>query len=166
MCARFEELDGEEQQNDHGEEEYDSAYNEDENLFAPSAPVRKASTLRNIDAPCNDSDNLQVGDDVILYAVLRSALPVAKATIISTNPNTLVGGQPLGRQFCEVVVNVVLKRDAMLPRPYGEMETMANAHLMSIAWPFKKLKVTSKASNSSRPTADNLIASVVLAGDG
>jgi hypothetical protein len=81
----------------------------------------------------------QVGKDVILYAVLRSELPVAKGTVISTNPNTIVGGQPLGNEYCEVVVDVVMKKDAMLPRTYGEMQTMASALNMNIAWPFNKV---------------------------
>ena len=41
---------------------------------------------------------------MILYTVLRSELPVAKGTITSTDPTTLVGGQPLGKQYCEVIV--------------------------------------------------------------
>jgi hypothetical protein len=76
---------------------------------------------------------------VILYAVLRSDLPLARGTIISTNPNTIVGGQPLGNEHCEVVVNVVMKRDAMLPRTYGEMMNMGSALSMNIAWPFNKV---------------------------
>lgn len=71
--------------------------------------------------------------------MLRSELPVAKGTIISTNPNTMVGGQVLGKQYCEVIVNLVLKRDAILPRPYAEMSTMADAQMMSIAWPYRKV---------------------------
>jgi hypothetical protein len=81
---------------------------------------------------------LQVGKDVILYALLRSD-PVAKGTIISTNPNSVLGGEALGNQYCEVVVNVVLKRDTILPRPYGDVKTMADAHKMSIAWPYKRV---------------------------
>ena len=38
-----------------------------------------------------------------------------------------------------MVVNVVLKRDTILPRPYGYVETMADAHKMSIAWPYKRV---------------------------
>lgn len=71
--------------------------------------------------------------------MLRCELPVAKGTIISTNPNTMVGGQVLGKQYCEVIVNLVLKRDAILPRPYAEMSTMADAQMMSIAWPYRKV---------------------------
>jgi hypothetical protein len=52
----------------------------------------------------------------------------------------MLGDQPLGREFCEVVVTCVLKRDAVLPHPYGNMETMADAKMMSIAWPYKKVR--------------------------
>jgi hypothetical protein len=50
-----------------------------------------------------------------------------------------MGDQPLGNEFCEVVVNVVIKWDAMLPRGYGEMQTMATALNMNITWPFNKV---------------------------
>jgi len=82
---------------------------------------------------------LQVGKEVILYAVLRSELPVAKGTIVSTNSTTLVGGQPLGKPYCEVIVSLVLKRDAILPRPHAEMNNMGDALMMAIAWPYKKV---------------------------
>jgi hypothetical protein len=81
----------------------------------------------------------QVGKDVILYAILRSELPVARAKIVSIDPNRIVGGQPLGNEYCEVLVNLVMKRDAMLPRPYGEIQTMTSADKMSIAWPLNKV---------------------------
>lgn len=69
----------------------------------------------------------------------RSALPVAKGTIISTNPNTVVGHERLGKQYCEVIVNLVMRRDADLPRPYDNMESMVGAYMMSIAWPYNKV---------------------------
>ena len=75
---------------------------------------------------------------MILYAILRDH-PVAKGTIISTNPSSVLGGVALGKQYCEVVVNVVLKRDALLPRPYGYLEEMGDADRMSIAWPYKRV---------------------------
>ena len=76
---------------------------------------------------------------MILYAILRSDQAVAKGIIISTDPSSEVVGQPLGRQYCEVIVNIVLKRDAILPRPYDEMEAMGDADMMSVAWPYKKV---------------------------
>jgi hypothetical protein len=50
----------------------------------------------------------------------------------------MLGDQPLGREFCEVVVTCVLKREAVLPRPYADMETMTDVKMMSIAWSYKK----------------------------
>jgi hypothetical protein len=52
----------------------------------------------------------------------------------------MLGDQPLGREFCEAVITCVLKRDAVLPHPYTNMETMADAKMMSIAWPNKKVR--------------------------
>ena len=81
----------------------------------------------------------QVGMNVILYEVVRSNVRVALGTIISTNPKTIIGGVPLGKQYCEVVVNHVLKRDATLPRTYPSVEKMADAHRLSIAWPYNRV---------------------------
>jgi hypothetical protein len=81
----------------------------------------------------------QVGMNVILYGILRSDAPVALGTIISTNPKSIIGGVALGKQYCEVVVNHVLKKDATLPRTYPGVEKMADAHHLSIAWPYNKV---------------------------
>lgn len=81
-------------------------------------------TPRGRTTSCNEDESL-VGKDVILYAVTRNDVPVAKATIVSTNPRTTVGGQALGVQYYEVVVNVVLKRDTVLPCPF-RIKTMAD----------------------------------------
>ncbi|GJN36684.1 hypothetical protein PR202_gb25567 [Eleusine coracana subsp. coracana] len=46
------------------------------------------------------------GRDVILNSIMRSYdVPVAKATIQTTNPNAIVAGTHLGVEFSEVVVN-------------------------------------------------------------
>jgi hypothetical protein len=58
---------------------------------------------------------------------------VGKGMIISTKQSTMLGDQPLGREFCEGVLTCVLKRDAVLPRPYADMESMADAKMKSIA---------------------------------
>ena len=80
----------------------------------------------------------QVGKEVTLYALFRPEA-VAKATVISTNPTNVLGGQPLVKHYCEVVVKVVIKRDTVLPRPYGDIETLANAKSMPIQWPYSRL---------------------------
>ncbi|CAN6329991.1 unnamed protein product [Urochloa humidicola] len=116
-----------------------------------SVPAKNTTATPSVvDAPRFAHGEL-VGKEVILYALVRSNQPVAKGTVISTNPNTIVGGQPLGKQYCELVVNVVMKKDAILPRPQDGMESMAAAHLMEIAWPYKK--VSNKASKPSHDAA-------------
>jgi len=64
---------------------------------------------------------------VILYEVVRS------------NARVALGGVALGKQYCEVVVNHVLKRDATLPRTYPGVEKMADAHRLLIAWPYNRV---------------------------
>ncbi|CAN6342875.1 unnamed protein product, partial [Urochloa humidicola] len=119
----------------------------------PSVPAMNTrATTSVVNAPHFAHDEL-VGKEVILYALLRSDQPVAKGTVISTNPNTIVGGKPLGKQYCELVVNVVMKKDAILPRPQDGMQSMGAAHLMEIAWPYKRLKVSNKASKPSQGVA-------------
>ncbi|XP_020399890.1 uncharacterized protein [Zea mays] len=126
---------------EHGDE--DNAYGDDdcndEDTIAPS-------TAPGTNDASHSKHNSLVGREAILYALLRSDQPVAKGIIVSTNPSTIVADLPIGRQFCEVVVTCVLKRDAVLARPYDDMQTMATAHMMSLAWPYKKLKVINKAS--------------------
>ena len=54
-----------------------------------------------------------------------------------------MAGAELGSQCCEVVVNMVMKKDAILQRPYGNVRTMANALGRSIAWPRRYVKLLS-----------------------
>lgn len=82
---------------------------------------------------------LQIGKDVILYEVVRADAAVAKGTIISVNPKTILGGVALGKHYGEVVVNVVMKRDAILPRPYPGVEKMSDALNLPIAWPYDRV---------------------------
>ncbi|XP_020400032.1 uncharacterized protein [Zea mays] len=135
---------------DEGEEDYVSEDDVDDNLHdqvhgltSSRTTAHKTTAPRSNETSRSQHDAL-VGKDVILYALLRSDQPVAKGTIISTKPNTILAGQSLGRQCCEVIVSCVLKRDAHLPRPYANMETMGDANKMSIAWPYNR--ITNKAS--------------------
>jgi hypothetical protein len=77
---------------------------------------------------------------VILYNVVRPYnLPVAKGTVQTTNPSSIVGDTPLGIQYCEVVVNHVFMRDAILPRPYGTLKSDGDARRRCIAWPHDRV---------------------------
>ena len=88
----------------------------------------------------------QVGQNVIIYAISKSDQPVAKGIIHSTNLDTILGGKPLGRQYCKVMITCVMKRHAVLPRPYGNIETMADAHKLSIAWPYERVMISTLSS--------------------
>ena len=77
--------------------------------------------------------------DVLLYAWTGPETPVAKATIISIDPDTIVGRDPLGPDTYEVIVNVSLKKDAILPYPYDGLCYVSDAVKMSIAWPSTKV---------------------------
>lgn len=57
----------------------------------------------------------QIGMDVLLLAWNGPETPVAKATIISIAENTIVGGEPLGLENYEVIVNVAIRRESTLP---------------------------------------------------
>lgn len=140
--------DGDEE-NDEQHDEVEHGYmcngpnNQDEDLVihkhvaAKHVPPRSViAAPSNLQASRNQEESL-VGRDVILYHLLRSE-PVAKTTVISTNQYSMVGGEPLGLQYYEVLVNVVLKRDVELARAYDGMKTMSDAHHMTIAWPSNK----------------------------
>ena len=83
---------------------------------------------------------VQGGRDVILYNVVRSyEVPVAKATVQTKNPRAIVGGTALGVEYCEVVVNHVFMRNAVLPRPYEGVSTILEARGRCIAWPHDRV---------------------------
>jgi hypothetical protein len=52
----------------------------------------------------------------------------------------MLAGQALGRKHCEVVIKVVMKRDAKLPHPYPGVQEMADAKDLTIAWPYNRVK--------------------------
>jgi len=56
-----------------------------------------------------------------------------KATVVSVNPNNKLAGEALGTKYCDVIVNVVLRRETLVPRPYAEIKTLGDAIKMAIA---------------------------------
>jgi hypothetical protein len=89
---------------------------------------------------CNLTSHILLScKEVILYSMMRSEVPVAIANIISTDPTTKVGDVPLGREFTQVFVTRVLKRESTLPRPYLGVESMGDALFMPVAWPTNKV---------------------------
>ncbi|KAE8771910.1 hypothetical protein D1007_56154 [Hordeum vulgare] len=92
-------------------------------------PARSSST---------HEDESLIGTDVLLYAWTRPETPVAKATIISVDPHTIVGKEPLGPGTYEVVVNVPIRRDATVPFECDGLQCIADAVTKSIPWPSSK----------------------------
>ena len=75
---------------------------------------------------------------MILYNVYRDhSTPVAKATILSTDRKKIVGGHELGTECCEVVVDYIIKRNAILLGPIGNVTTMGQAQGRTIGWLYK-----------------------------
>ena len=71
---------------------------------------------------------------MILYNVYRDhSTPVAKATIVAVDRKKIVRGRELGTECCEVVINYIIKRDAILPHPIEDVTTMGQAQGRTIA---------------------------------
>ncbi|XP_014753358.1 uncharacterized protein LOC100825363 [Brachypodium distachyon] len=88
----------------------------------------------------NHQDESLIGMDVLLLAWNGPETPVAKATIISIAEDTIFGGEPLGPENYEVIVNVAIRRESTLPFQYDGLRYISDAVKMSIAWPSSKMK--------------------------
>jgi hypothetical protein len=85
---------------------------------------------------------------VVLYSITRPFnVPVAKGIVQTTDPHALVGGEPLGHQYSEVIINMVYKLDTQLPRPYENVVTMGLARGRSIAWPTAMVRMWTNISS-------------------
>lgn len=93
-----EEIDGEDGDEEDGEDDY----------------VQRRRFVANPRNSSTHQDENLIGMDVLLYAWTGPETPVAKATVLSVDPDTIVGGEPLGPGIYEVIVNVAIKRDAIL----------------------------------------------------
>ena len=67
---------------------------------------------------------------------------MAKATVVPVNPNNKLDGVALGTKFCEVIVDVVIQHEALVPRPYAKIKTIGDALKMPLAWPFNRVMFT------------------------
>ncbi|CAN1128982.1 hypothetical protein LINPERHAP2_LOCUS4958 [Linum perenne] len=75
----------------------------------------------------------------LTYCYLKSLnhrdVDVAKGSIISKNPKTIVGDIELGGGFYEIFVEVPMKPDEPLVRPYGSFSVIGDVTGRTIAWP-------------------------------
>ncbi|XP_071940100.1 uncharacterized protein [Coffea arabica] len=84
---------------------------------------------------------LKEGNWISLFSLNEPTKVVAVGRLQSLDPSTIVGGQPLGSNWCEVLVQVVIERDEHLIRPYVPLQTIADSFGAPIAWPTKLVKI-------------------------
>ncbi|KAH6796804.1 hypothetical protein C2S52_021358 [Perilla frutescens var. hirtella] len=79
--------------------------------------------------------HLQDGMNVLLKNLFNPTKTVAKGRVHNTNPSTVVGGQMLGLNWCEVNVQVIVEPDERLIRPYNNLQMLSQTKGAMIAWP-------------------------------
>ncbi|KAF5789333.1 putative transposase, Tnp1/En/Spm [Helianthus annuus] len=89
----------------------------------------------------NGHQRLRVGDEVFLKSILNSTEIVARGRVQSLDPNDLVGGTEIGPEWCEVNVQVPIKKYENLVRPYGLFSTIQDCIGAPIAWPYPFISV-------------------------
>ncbi|KAK2976390.1 hypothetical protein RJ640_008100 [Escallonia rubra] len=77
----------------------------------------------------------RVRDVVCLKSLMNPSETVAKGIIQSIDPSTQVGGEELGPNWCEVSIQVAVKKDERLIRSYGFHKTIYDAYGATVAWP-------------------------------
>ncbi|XP_076884936.1 uncharacterized protein LOC143563706 isoform X2 [Bidens hawaiensis] len=88
-----------------------------------------------------EAANAIVEDEVFLKSILNPTEPVARGWVKSLDPNELVGGTEIGPKWCEVNVQVPIKIDEKMVRPYGLFSTIQDCIGASIAWPYPFISV-------------------------
>ncbi|XP_066384990.1 uncharacterized protein [Miscanthus floridulus] len=81
---------------------------------------------------------MKVGSTVLLMTLkYPNKANVAYATLLSTNPEALVGGVKIGSQFYKVCINHPITKDEPLVRPMLGCDNIGDAHAkgVQIAWP-------------------------------
>ncbi|XP_042441187.1 uncharacterized protein LOC122026514 [Zingiber officinale] len=85
--------------------------------------------------------SLRIGCSVLIKSLFDSTKIVAKGVLHSMDPNTTVGRQTLGPNWCEVQVQVFLKPEESLIRPYDFLQRFEDTLGGMIAWPYHLLTV-------------------------
>ncbi|KAH6798267.1 hypothetical protein C2S52_022821 [Perilla frutescens var. hirtella] len=87
------------------------------------------SQIMGDDAPGHD------GMNVLLKSLFNPTKIVAKGYVRNTDPSTVVGGQMLGLNWCEVNVQVIVDPEERLIRPYNNLQMLSETKGAMIAWP-------------------------------
>ncbi|KAM0008555.1 putative transposase, Tnp1/En/Spm [Helianthus debilis subsp. tardiflorus] len=73
--------------------------------------------------------------------IFCSIMTVARGRVQSLDPNDLVGGTEIGPEWCEVNVQLPIKKDENLVRPYRLFSTIQDCIGASITWPYPFISV-------------------------
>ncbi|XP_071686640.1 uncharacterized protein [Rutidosis leptorrhynchoides] len=84
---------------------------------------------------------LQVGKEVYIKSIGDPTLVVAKGWLCSLDPLTVVGGIEIGTDLGEVNIQVAIKRDEQLIRPFDLVNKIVEATGVVIAWPCSLISV-------------------------
>ena len=66
---------------------------------------------------------------------------MAKGWVRSLDPDEVVGSEVIGPNWCEVDVQVAIKKDEYLVRKYGLFDTVQDAIGAPVAWPCSLVSV-------------------------
>ncbi|GKA15077.1 eukaryotic translation initiation factor 5B [Tanacetum coccineum] len=88
----------------------------------------------------NEPQPLRVGLQVYLKSISNSEI-VAKGWIRSLDPDEVVGSEEIGPNWCQVDVQVAIKKDEYLVRKYGLFITVQDAIGAPVAWPCSLVSV-------------------------
>ena len=80
------------------------------------------------------------GGDIVQY-YQGPSFPCCKRYDFVNRSEEDSGGRELGTECCEVVVDYIMKKDAILFRPVGNVTTIGQAQGRTIAWLYKHVRL-------------------------
>ncbi|XP_071689886.1 uncharacterized protein [Rutidosis leptorrhynchoides] len=90
----------------------------------------------------NGSGDHRLWVDKEVYVKSINFEKVAIGRLRSIEPNTVLNGTELGHGWCEVHVQVAIKKDEALFRPYDYLKCIHDVTSTSIAWPAQLIEIT------------------------
>ncbi|KAH7844644.1 hypothetical protein Vadar_030181 [Vaccinium darrowii] len=84
---------------------------------------------------------VKVGDFAYFNSVVNPTEIVGKGRITSLDSSKELGGEELGANWCEIDVQLPIKWNEHLMRPYGGLKTVGDAIGTPIAWPISLRKM-------------------------
>ncbi|CAI9099435.1 OLC1v1036261C1 [Oldenlandia corymbosa var. corymbosa] len=112
-------------------------------------------------SPIPSLPSFQVDQYVYLKTFADPLKPVAKGRIESLDPSAEVGGLPIGVNWCQVYIEVIIVPDAPLIRGYNHYVSVQDAHGDLVTWPlYLSMRIANKQLGHSNVIfeSDSLVA--------